>query len=146
MATFRVQRLVRFGHCDPAGIAYFPAYIDMLNGVVEDFWIALGHPWTDQLGRRSMGTPTAHLSCDFVRPSRQGDVLTFALTLDRIGTSSLSLGHTVSRRDDVVWTCKQVLVAMDMKTGHAMAWPDDIRAALSAYYSAADAPGDAKGG
>lgn len=144
MATFRVQRLVRFGHCDPAGIAYFPAYIDMLNGVVEDFWIALGHPWTDQLGRRKMGTPTAHLSCDFVRPSRQGDVLTFALTLERIGGSSLALAHTISRGLETVWTCKQVLVAMHMTTGTATPWPDDIRAALAAFKDAADVPGEPK--
>jgi 4-hydroxybenzoyl-CoA thioesterase len=136
MATFRARRLVRFGHCDPAGIAYFPAYIDMLNGVVEDFWIALGHPWTDQLGRRHMGTPTAHLACDFVRPSHQGDVLVFSLAIERLGAASLALAHTVTRDDEVVWTCKQVLVAMDMATGKSQPWPDDIRAALQAFIAA----------
>jgi 4-hydroxybenzoyl-CoA thioesterase len=139
MATFRARRLVRFGHCDPAGIAYFPAYIDMLNGVVEDFWIALGHPWTDQLGRRHMGTPTAHLRCDFVRPSRQGDVLIFSLAIERLGGASLTLAHTVTRGDEVVWTCRHVLVAMDMRTGQSQPWPDDIRAALQAFI-AAEAP------
>jgi 4-hydroxybenzoyl-CoA thioesterase len=136
MAIFRARRLVRFGHCDPAGIAYFPAYIDMLNGVVEDFWIALGHPWTDQLGRLHMGTPTAHLSCDFVQPSHQGDVLVFSLTIERLGKASLTLAHSVTRGDDVVWTCKQVLVAMDMTTGKSQPWPDDIRAALKAFIAA----------
>lgn len=140
MATFRVQRRVRFGHCDPAGIAYFPAYIDMLNGVVEDFWIALGHPWTDQLGRRHMGTPTAHLSCDFVRPSRQGDVLAFALSIVRVGSASLTLAHTVTRGAEIVWTCQQALVAMDMATDKSQPWPDDIRAALQAFIAAPDTP------
>ena len=139
MAVFRARRLVRFGHCDPAGIAYFPAYIDMLNGVVEDFFIALGHPWTEQLGRRHMGTPTAHLACDFVRPSRQGDVLVFSVAIEKLGAASLSLAHTVMRGDDVVWTCRQVLVAMDMKTGKSQPWPGDIRAALQAFI-AAEAP------
>jgi 4-hydroxybenzoyl-CoA thioesterase len=92
-----------------------------------------------------MGTPTAHLSCDFVRPSRQGDVLTFALTLERIGGSSLALAHTVSRGAETVWTCKQVLVAMDMTGGAAMPWPDDIRAALTAFKEKADVPGEPKG-
>jgi len=145
VAKFRVKRLVRFGHCDPAGIAYFPAYIDMLVGVVEDFWIALGFPWTDQLGHRNIANPTAHLSCDFIRASRQGDVLTFTMTLERIGNSSLALGHNVTRGEEVVWTCKQVLVAMDTKSGTAMPWPDDIRAALTAFAEAPDVPGEAKG-
>lgn len=131
---------MRFGHCDPAGIAYFPAYIDMLNGVVEDFWIALGHPWTDQLGRRHMGTPTAHLICDFIRPSRQGDVLTFSFTIARLGGASLTLAHRIMRDADVVWTCEQVLVAMNMDTGKSQLWPHDIRAALQAFMSSLDAP------
>ena len=34
---------IRFSHCDPAGIVYFPHYFDMFNGLVEDWY-------TEQLG------------------------------------------------------------------------------------------------
>ena len=27
---------IRFSHCDPAGIVYFPHYFDMFNGLVEE--------------------------------------------------------------------------------------------------------------
>jgi 4-hydroxybenzoyl-CoA thioesterase len=27
---------IRFSHCDPAGIVYFPNYFDMFNGLIED--------------------------------------------------------------------------------------------------------------
>jgi 4-hydroxybenzoyl-CoA thioesterase len=140
LGTFHASRLVRFGHCDPAGIAYFPAYIDMLNGVVEDFWTDIGHPWTDQLGRRHMGTPTAHLSCDFVRPSRHGDRLLFSMTVVRLGRASLEFAHSVTRAGEPVWSARQVLVAMDMKTGASQRWPDDIRTALQAFIDRDDAP------
>jgi 4-hydroxybenzoyl-CoA thioesterase len=36
MARFETTRVLRFGDCDPAGIAYYPRYFDLLNGVVED--------------------------------------------------------------------------------------------------------------
>jgi 4-hydroxybenzoyl-CoA thioesterase len=29
---------VRFSHCDPAGIVYFPHYFDMFNGLIEDWY------------------------------------------------------------------------------------------------------------
>jgi hypothetical protein len=33
--TFSFDRELRFGDCDPSGIAYFPSYLNILNGVVE---------------------------------------------------------------------------------------------------------------
>ena len=32
--AWRITVPVRFSHCDPAGIVYFPRYFDMINGVV----------------------------------------------------------------------------------------------------------------
>ena len=29
---------VRFSHCDPAGIVYFPHYFDIFNGLIEDWY------------------------------------------------------------------------------------------------------------
>ena len=36
---------IRFAHCDPAGIVFFPQYLVMINNLVED-WVtdALGMP------------------------------------------------------------------------------------------------------
>ena len=52
MARFETTRVLRFGDCDPAGIAYYPRYFDLLNGVVEDWWISMGHPWRVLFGKR----------------------------------------------------------------------------------------------
>ena len=29
---------IRFSHCDPAGIVYFPHYFNMFNGLIEDWY------------------------------------------------------------------------------------------------------------
>jgi 4-hydroxybenzoyl-CoA thioesterase len=139
MSTFRVELTLRFGDCDPSGIAYFPAYLNLLNGVVEDFWNTLGHPWTQQINERSRGTPTAHLSCDFVRPSRFGDRLTFELRVVRIGRTSLELAHRIVCGSEVRWTAKQVLVSADIGTGAAVPWLDDMRGALETFMEVEDA-------
>ena len=36
--TFYSDMLVRFSHCDPAGIVFYPQYFIMFNGLVEDWF------------------------------------------------------------------------------------------------------------
>ena len=40
-AVFEREALIRFSHCDPAGIVFFPQYLVMFNGLVED-WVDPG--------------------------------------------------------------------------------------------------------
>ena len=72
MQIFSTLRELRFGDCDISGTAYFPAYLNILNGVNEEFWAHLGYPWHDVIAKDRWGTPTVHLSCDFSKPSFLG--------------------------------------------------------------------------
>ena len=38
MPAYQREVLVRFAHCDPAGIVFYARYFEMINGVVED-WV-----------------------------------------------------------------------------------------------------------
>ena len=40
MSTFQTIKVVRFGHVDPAGIAYFPRIYDFVHEVFEELWRA----------------------------------------------------------------------------------------------------------
>ena len=64
---------IRFAHCDPAGIVFFPQYLVMINDLVED-WVsdALGVPYAELLGRRRTGMPTVSLQCEFTRHQPHG--------------------------------------------------------------------------
>ncbi|MGY4309636.1 4-hydroxybenzoyl-CoA thioesterase [Bradyrhizobium sp. USDA 4369] len=130
MSRFSFERELRFGDCDPSGIAYFPSYLDMLNGVVEEFWAKIGFPWQELITVRKIGTPTVHLDCDFSFPSLFGDRLTFELQVKRVGRASLQLGHVISGSDGTRWTANQILAATSLVDRRAIPWPDDVRAAL----------------
>ncbi len=136
MTVFSFDRALRFGDCDPSGIAYFPSYLNILNGVVEEFWESIGFPWPELITVRKIGTPTVHLTCDFSRPSKFGDLLTFKLRIERVGRASLHLVHVVSGADGTRWRARQVLAATSLVDHHAIAWPDDVRAALVAHLDA----------
>lgn len=130
---YRTSRTLRFGDCDPSGIAYFPAYLDLLVGVVEDFFATVAVSWPELIGRRRIGTPTARLEVDFIAPGRHGDVLDFTLAVRSVGRSSLELAATVQIADTTVWKARQVLVATSLDTHRSQPWPDEIRAAFERH-------------
>jgi 4-hydroxybenzoyl-CoA thioesterase len=135
-----ITRRLRFGDCDPSGVAYFPAYLDMLCGVTEEFWSCIGHSWQGMLQERGLGTPTVHLVCDFAAPSSFGDELTFALSILRLGRSSLKLGHEISCGAERRWSATQVLALVRFDNRRRpLPWPDDIRAALERFRETPDA-------
>jgi 4-hydroxybenzoyl-CoA thioesterase len=136
MARFEATRVLRFGDCDPAGIAYYPRYFDLLNGVVEDWWISMGVPWKVLFGVRHIGLPTVRFEVDFRAPAFLEDELRFSLSIKRIGSKSVELDHVVQRSMTTLWQCAQTLVATSLDTHRSIAWPDDLRAALVSFQEA----------
>lgn len=126
--SFRVQYKVRFQHCDPAGIVFFPRYFEMINAVVEDwFEEAIGVSFNTMHMERRTGVPTARIETDFSRPSRLGDRLDFELAVDAVGGASLTLCITAHCDGELRLRSTSTLVYVDMDTGKPMPWPDDFR-------------------
>ena len=125
---------IRFAHCDPAGIVYFAAHFDILNGVVEDwFEEGLGLDYHDIVGRRRVGLGYAHASADFRAPARMGDRLSYAVAVERVGNKSIPLVVTARKDGAEVLTAKLTIVVTDLDRHVSIAIPDDIRSAVTAY-------------
>lgn len=93
---FRCQKLIRFSHCDPAGIVFYPRYIELGVEAVEDWFThGLGVSFWDLHEQHRLGIPAVHLDVNFITPSRHGDMLDFLLSVSRIGTSSMTLDINV---------------------------------------------------
>ena len=90
-APFATEKLIRFHHCDPAGIVFYPQYFVLINELVEDWFDqGLGIDFARLHGELKRGVPVRRLECDFLSPSRIGERLTFTLALTKIGGSSLT--------------------------------------------------------
>ena len=125
---------IRFAHCDPAGIVYFAAHFDILNGVVEDwFGEGLGLDYHDIVGRRRIGLGYVHASADFHLPARMGERLTYAVAVERVGNTSLPLRIAARRDGTKVLTAALTIVTTDLDAMTSIPIPDGIRAAVSAY-------------
>ena len=132
--AWRIVVPVRFSHCDPAGIVYFPRYFDMINGVVEDWFAgALGLPHHHFIRDRRIGLGPAHAEADFMKPGFLADELVFAVLTDRIGTSSLALSVHAHRGKEPVLKARFVIVTTSLVEHRAIPIPEDLRAALEAY-------------
>lgn len=137
--AFQVTRPLRFGDCDPSGIAYFPSYLNMLVGVVEDFFESLGWPWHEMVRDHRMGTPTLKLDILFTAPGFEGDRLDFTLRVEKVGRSSLTLHHEIRRADTLLWSARQVLVATSLDSHSSTPWPERLRAGLMTHLEAQNA-------
>ncbi|BAF89184.1 putative 4-hydroxybenzoyl CoA thioesterase [Azorhizobium caulinodans ORS 571] len=137
--AFETSRLLGFGDCDPAGIAFFPGYMRLLVSVTEEMFAASGTPWPAMIRERRIGVPTVKLDVDFVAPAFHGDELDFRVSIARLGGSSADLRHRVAVGERTVWTARQVLVATSLESHRAIRWPDDVRAGLAAHLETNDA-------
>lgn len=137
---FRTTRMLNFGDCDISGTAYFPSYLNILNGVNEEFWLHLGFPWHKIIWEERWGTPTVHITSDFSSPSFFGEALDFEVSVLRVGRSSVTIRHEISCKGEARWASTQVLAASDLDKHISIPWPDAVKAALEAQRVDQDAP------
>ena len=125
---------VRFSHCDPAGIVYFPHYFDMFNGLIEDWYgEELGYDFAGLVMGSRYGFPFVHIECDFKVPSRMGDVIDLTLMVERIGRSSLGI-VIICHKDGVERLRARMITAMmSLESRTAVPLPDELRGSLEAY-------------
>jgi 4-hydroxybenzoyl-CoA thioesterase len=134
MATFQTEVPVRFGHCDPAGIVYYPRYFDMINDVVEDwFEDGIGTSFPGLMYHQGLTTPTVHFNVDFSAESRFGDRLTYRLNVKKVGKTSVETYIEASCQGTVRLKVKQVLVFIDIKTRKPTKIPDELHRKISRY-------------
>jgi 4-hydroxybenzoyl-CoA thioesterase len=132
LSAFTLQQKVRFQHCDPAGIVFYPRYFEMINTTVEE-WFAerLGVPFETLHGAMGAAVPTASLSIKFHAPSRLGDMLEFRLRPARIGRASLVLSIEAHCGAERRLGMESTLVFTRKGVKGPEPWPDDIRARIS---------------
>jgi len=134
MSVYTTMRTVRFSHCDPAGIIYFPRYFDLIHEAKEDwFRYALKYPFAQMFGERRNGFPIAHVEADFTGPSRLGEDLTIALTIEKIGASALHLHYAVACAGEPRMEARTVIVHVELDTGRPVRIDDDLRERLERF-------------
>lgn len=136
---FSVQKGVRFHHCDPAGIVFYPQFFYLLHEVQEDFLSHIGFA-EHALIAQGIGMPIVDLKAEFIAMCRHGENLTVSLEFTRIGGASLGMRYEIHAPDQkhpetntLRLRANTVVVYSEVPHGKALPIPDELRAALLPY-------------
>lgn len=144
MTGFVVTVPIRFQHCDPAGIVFYPRYYEMLNAVVEDWFEAgLGLSFRQMHLDDGVGVPAVSIETRFLRPSRLGDRVDFTLTVRELGRSSIHLDQVATCAGQVRMTAALRLAYTTIDPDGAICSapiPDDLRSRMQAFEAVPQVP------
>ena len=131
MNAFETTFQVRFGHVDPAGIAYFPRIFDYLHDVFEELWEEhIGQRYYHLLLNQHIGFPLVHSDVDFLKPLRFGDQPLVRVTCFRLGRTSVGLRYRMYKQDDLCVDARMVTACVDPRTLSTRAIPSEFRTAF----------------
>ncbi|CAG0997525.1 4-hydroxybenzoyl-CoA thioesterase [Burkholderiales bacterium] len=139
--AFTSDKQIRFHHCDPAGIVFYPQYFVLMNELVEDWFDRrLQIRFSDLHQERRLGVPMGRVECDFLASSRIGDHLAFTLEVERLGNASFAIAVTARCADELRVRARLTLVLASLESRRSVAIPADMRAKMARDLAGA-APG-----
>jgi 4-hydroxybenzoyl-CoA thioesterase len=133
--AFRSSYLVRFSHCDPAGIVFYPRYFDLFSSALEDwFESGLASPFGgDFMVTRNLRVPGLSITAEFVRPCRLGETLDIDLWVTRLGKSSFELALAGSVAGEPRLRAAWTMCVIDFATFKSTPIPEDLRQRMRAF-------------
>lgn len=128
MAAFQTQIEVRFGHVDPAGIAFFPRIYEYVHEVFEELWNEhVGVRYYHLLLEQRIGFPLVHSETDFRHPLHFGDRPIARVTCFQLGRSSLGLRYCFTLDDVLCLDARMVTACIDLDSMKSIRIPDEFR-------------------
>ena len=131
---FESNKLIRFQHCDPAGIVFYPQYFVLFHELIEDWFNdGLDVNYADLIAVQRLGVPTVRLECDFAAPSTIGDTLRLRLAVSKVGTTSIALSLTAFSGGELRVRIEQVIVLFSLERRAPVAIPEDLRRRIGTF-------------
>lgn len=137
--AFRARYLVRFSHCDPAGVVFYPRFFDLFSSTLEDwFQSGIECPFGGEfMNVRNLRVPSLSISAEFLRACRLGEFLDMDLWVTRLGRSSLDLALAGSVAGEPRLRSAWKICVIDYATFKSTPIPEDLRSRMQAFQHSA---------
>ena len=136
---FERDKLIRFNHCDPAAIIFYPQYFVLFHELMEDWFNeALDTNYGEYIRTARLGVPAVRADCEFLSQSRLGDVVKFRLEPVRLGNSSLAFEGEARGGDELRARAQITVVQMSLETRRAVPFDARLRANIARYVRPAE--------
>lgn len=112
MPILRTDALIEWGDCDPAGIVFYPRYLDMFDAcsttLIEQ---ATGMKKYEALRHYDFaGHPLVATRARFLLPTRFGDSVVIETSIADVRRSSFDVEHRLLRGGDLAVHCQETRV------------------------------------
>lgn len=141
MKSFTTQIRVRFGHVDPAGIAYYPRIFEYIHAVTEELWEQhVGVRYDHLIQECKLGFPLVRSTVDFRRPLRFGDRPIVRVSCFHLGRSSLGLRFVFEQQGLIALEACMTTVCTDIEKLQSRPIPPEWRAKLEELLESPSTP------
>lgn len=120
---------VRFGDTDASGRIFYASLLHHFDAAETEFLRSRGVAY-GSIEHQPVGFPRVHVECDFSSSLAFDDPMDIAVTVERVGGSSFTLGFEVTVEGRRAARGKLVIVCIDKATQRATPIPEALRAAL----------------
>jgi 4-hydroxybenzoyl-CoA thioesterase len=125
---------VQFGHCDPAGIVFFPNFVRWMDEASLAFFLACGvPPWRELVKTRGIvGTPVLEIHTKFIQTATYGETIEVHTSVEEWSRKTFRHRHQVKRGETLLAEGTEVRAfvrrdATDPDRLRAMEVPEDIK-------------------
>ena len=132
---FTVRRMVKWGHCDPAGVVYTVVFGEYVISTAELFYAyLLGESPQLAKDHHGFGTPTRALTFDFRRSLRPDEQFDMEVRVGKIGSRTYELHmHGFNQAGQTVFLACLTPICIVRGKREGIAIPDVFRKALEDY-------------
>jgi len=130
---FRWETRIRFIDTDASGRIHYTCMFRYFESAEVEFLRTLGMSYESRL---PFVFPRVHVECNYMAAVVHDDLLSFDLSVDKIGRASIKLEYHVYKEGAMVAFGSVTIVCMDKRTQAAAQIPEDIRSMLVAAQSA----------
>ena len=111
MLTNRETIRIEWGDCDPAGIVYFPRYVEYFDRCTRALFERAGIFKRDMLKTYGIaGIPVADVKSQFMIPSRYGEDVIVESCVSKWGRSSFVVRHRLMKGETMAVECFETRV------------------------------------
>jgi acyl-CoA thioester hydrolase len=116
--AFTTRRFVEFVDTDMAGIVHFSAFFRYMEAAEHELLRSLGLSVHTKLADDLViSFPRVSATCDYAAPARCEDWLDIAVTVERLGTKSITYGFAFTRAGEKIATGKMTAVCCQLVPG-----------------------------
>jgi 4-hydroxybenzoyl-CoA thioesterase len=137
MTWWSTEKTVRFAHCDPAGIVFYPRFFELMQEATEDFFRhAIGMPFEELVNRDGIVMPAVSLDVRWHAPSRLADLLSIDVGVARLGTASIDFAYEMSCRGERRMSARTTQVQTWRESGRSTPIVEPMRGRLMRHFVA----------